>query len=847
MRRDQTTHRLKWMKILSVFLLMFLGMRASAQITTTDCANTYSYCTQDTVTLAPANTTLYTNFVWYGGSVAPANAITLANAASFNVDPNRLGSNTIYVSAPGGTYILTSEYATPAGCATKNDTLVINYLPIPDLVTQTDTICASAGESANLALLVTDGNSTTGPAPAWYPTLTDAENQTNALGSTVVTPTSTQKYYVRKNTTATDAEGSACYNIDSVTIEVRCLNLGNFVWYDTDNDGTRDAGEAAIPGVTVELFLDADNNGVIDPLEQTAYATDVTDGSGLYLFEGLPEGNFFVGIPASEFGTGQELVHLFSSGTSVNNAGAASEVSAPDPEAVTTDGDDNGQYQKIGFYVGGVMTVAPVSLSYTDEPTGENPDNSTIADADDNLTVDFGFYGMSIGSNVFADVDNDGTKDVAEAGIANVMVILYAGNTTTPLDTTYTDADGNYIFTGLAEGNYVVGVNADDSDLDGQHSSTDIVTTATPESTDLDDSGTGTGGTGVIKSTTITLDAGTEPTADAGLTGNNPLTPDTNINNHVDFGFVPDCPTITNPSADQAICATGTGTNITVNTSLNAASSIRFVRYTTAQSGSAMYSGGTQIGTDVTPTGGSAPYTATYTFNTADFPNATSSPITYYVYAIMATPSTDPTCRPYQEIEVTVNPKPTAAAASLEVCENTLGGAQGSFTLSNADATVLGGQTGMTVTYHPTLLDANNDANELPTPYTANAGNVFVRVENAQGCFATATITLTVRSKPDFTLALATVCPGDEPEVTISGLLNGDPMLSLTSVNGGPFNPYDASPPNLTTADGINLGATNTITVRNQFGCETAKTIAVPNITPLVCPPVNVSVKRAGE
>ncbi|MBK8562976.1 MAG: hypothetical protein IPN76_06400 [Saprospiraceae bacterium] len=847
MKRVQTSYHRTWVSLFSVFMLMLLGTRSSAQtLTTASCTNTYSYCTQDTVKLEPQDVVTYTNFQWYSMG-APDVLITAANGGTYNVDPTRMAvAGTIYVSAPGGTYILKAEYATPTGCATKNDTITINYLPIPDLVTTTDTICASAGNSADLTALVSDANSTTGSI-FYYNTLAEAI----AGGASTVTtpnsvePTSTRKYYFRKNTAALDANSVACYDIDSVIIDVRCLNLGNYVWYDTNNDGNIDAGEAAIPGVAVQLFYDADGNGTLTGLEQTPIATDVTDGSGLYLFEGLQEGNYFVGIPATQFGSGQPLQHLYSSGTTVNNAGVASETAAPDPNFVSTDGDDNGQSQKTGFYAGGILTPSYVTLNYGQEPTGENPDNSTIADADDNLTVDFGFYGMSIGSNVFADVNNNGVQDPTEVGIANVMVILYAGNGTTPLDTVYTDASGNYIFTGLPEGNYVVGVNANDPDLDGQHSSTDVTSTATPESDDLDDNGVGTSGTGVILSTVITLDAGTEP-GGPGLAGNNPLTPSTNVNNHVDFGFVPDCPTITNPSADQTICATESGSNITVNTSFNGANSVVFKRYTSAQTGNAMYTGGTTIGT-VTPAGGAAPYTGTYTFSTSDFPNATTSPITYYVYAIMASPSSDPTCRPFQEIEVVVNPKPTATAASLEVCENTLGGGQGTFTLSGANTTVLGGQTGMTVTYHPTLLDANNDANALPNSYTANAGNVFVRVENAQGCYATATITLTVRSKPDFTLALATICPGNNPEVTISGLMNGDPTLSMTSVNGGTFNPYDASPPNITTADGLILNATNTITVRNQFGCETAKTIVVPNITPLVCPPVNVTVRRAGE
>ena len=37
-----------------------------------------------------------------------------------------------------------------------------------------------------------------------------------------------------------------------------------------------------------------------------------------------------------------------------------------------------GQYMKTGFYVGGILTNGSVSLSYTDEPLGESPDNLSL-------------------------------------------------------------------------------------------------------------------------------------------------------------------------------------------------------------------------------------------------------------------------------------------------------------------------------------------------------------------------------------------------------------------------------------------------------------------------------------
>lgn len=102
-------------------------------------------------------------------------------------------------------------------------------------------------------------------------------------------------------------------------------------------------------------------------------------------------------------------------------------------------------------------------------------------------------------------------------------------------------------------------------------------------------------------------------------------------------------------------------------------------------------------------------------------------------------------------------------------------------------------------------------------------------------------VTVTVNPNPDFTLALITGCPGVAPEVAITGLTSGTPATTTMKINAGSFVPYVASPPNLTTAQGIVPNTTNTVTVRNEYGCETPKNIAVPNTVPLVCPPVRLT------
>jgi hypothetical protein len=70
--------------------------------------------------------------------------------------------------------------------------------------------------------------------------------------------------------------------------------LGDFVWHDTNADGIQDAGELGIPGVTVELWL-CGPDGISGTADDVFTGqTDVTDGAGLYLFDNLTPGDYFV-------------------------------------------------------------------------------------------------------------------------------------------------------------------------------------------------------------------------------------------------------------------------------------------------------------------------------------------------------------------------------------------------------------------------------------------------------------------------------------------------------------------------------------------------------------------------
>jgi hypothetical protein len=347
------------------------------------------------------------------------------------------------------------------------------------------------------------------------------------------------------------------------------VSVGNRVWWDVNNNGVQDGGEQPIPSVRLELFYDADHSGAIDPSEQTPIALTTSDASGLYLFtqytdssgnplatpQLLRPGTYVVGIPPGEFAPGRPLAGTYSSGTTANAGGTLSELAPPDPDSVVSDTDDNGAKQPAGFYSGGVLSP-PVSVTGGVEPTGETPDADSNPngrpDANDNQTVDFGFYTLQLGSQVWRDANNSATIDAADGaspGIANVRVRLFAADGTTEIPVgpdgmlgtaddapggVLTDASGNYGFRSLAAGDYIVEVDTTSAALNTDYaSSADIASSGNPNNNiDRDDNGTLVGAT-TVRSNPVTLTPG--------AAGNNVVTPasGTTYDPTVDFGFVP--------------------------------------------------------------------------------------------------------------------------------------------------------------------------------------------------------------------------------------------------------------------------------------------------------------------
>ena len=176
------------------------------------------------------------------------------------------------------------------------------------------------------------------------------------------------------------------------------------VWLDTSNDGLIDPAEAGIAGVLIELTgVDIGGN----PVSRST----TTGADGSYRFEGLAPGSYALREPAQPAGT-------LNGRTVAGKAGAGVTAPGTAPSAITA-----------------------ITLGLSETSGGHNFGEIPPA---------------NVSGQVYADNNNNGSRDSTEAGLGGVTITLTGiDDTGAPVSlSTSTAADGSYSFGNLRPGSY---------------------------------------------------------------------------------------------------------------------------------------------------------------------------------------------------------------------------------------------------------------------------------------------------------------------------------------------------------------------------------------------------------
>ncbi|MFN4111878.1 MAG: SdrD B-like domain-containing protein, partial [Ignavibacteria bacterium] len=175
--------------------------------------------------------------------------------------------------------------------------------------------------------------------------------------------------------------------------------IGDFVWFDVNENGLQDPDENGIPNVHVKLF--SCNDVLVD--------STTTDLFGKYNFSNIAPGSYYVKFDLPD---GYQFT-------------------------IKDAGDDN--------FDSDVDLISGKTACFTLSP-GE-----TI------LSIDAGMYYLkaTLGDMVWFDQNENGIQDLGESGIPNILIKLFDCSDNF-IDSTKTDGNGNYLFGNIRPGNYYI-------------------------------------------------------------------------------------------------------------------------------------------------------------------------------------------------------------------------------------------------------------------------------------------------------------------------------------------------------------------------------------------------------
>jgi len=296
------------------------------------------------------------------------------------------------------------------------------------------------------------------------------------------------------------------------------VRIGGTVWIENNSNGQVDEGEQRLPDVTVELY------DVSDP--ETPVAAQVTDEDGYYLFENMPEGEYFTKLVVETLPDSAIIPGLIVGGSDDlrsttglledNDQAVLLDIPVllpgslrgqvwldPNGDGLQTEAGESGLadipvrvYNEYGDLIAESVTnemgnyAFPTLLPGLYQVEYGTPDGYSVSpfESDDSpkvypdteqgvvrtevllisagegvRNVDVSLYpGASIGNRVWEDLDGDGVQDEGESGLPGIAIELRTTDGEVVAETT-TDEDGNYLFPDLLPGDYYLIVSQPDS------------------------------------------------------------------------------------------------------------------------------------------------------------------------------------------------------------------------------------------------------------------------------------------------------------------------------------------------------------------------------------------------
>ena len=292
----------------------------------------------------------------------------------------------------------------------------------------------------------------------------------------------------KTNSPRTFAKGGGVGDIE-VLNDLAPVEIGNRVWVDSDGDGIQDPEEAAIAGVTVELYNETGD---------TLLASAITDANGHYIFSSAMDTN----TTSNKYGI------------STLQPNTAYIVRVPN----VSGGSKQAALAAYGLTSANVNVNVDDTIDSDGVATGVNADAAVLATdipayGANNHSFDFGFMPkVSLGSVIWLDANNDGVQDAGEAGIDGLKVTLLdnSGNPVAGVSPVVTSGGGKYFFGGLEDATYKIKVESSTTNLTPYIPSS--VQQSNADNDDATDSNIASGdsASGYI-SAPITLALGSEP------------------------------------------------------------------------------------------------------------------------------------------------------------------------------------------------------------------------------------------------------------------------------------------------------------------------------------------------